>query len=210
MNPHATQFALPGIAPGPDAKSTSALKSPKPTRKFGGMPDRLFFGLLLDAAAAYDAEQAGMKVQRENRLQTRLRPKRLFHVSLQALGDFNGLPSGLVEMAREAAESVAMPPFEVRFEHVMSLNTCIVLAGGDGVSGVRMLEHALGKALQIANLGGPSRHFNPHVTLIYDRTVVSRQPLARPIRWTVHDFVLIHSLQRQSTYIPLKTFALSA
>jgi 2'-5' RNA ligase len=38
------------------------------------------------------------------------------------------------------------------------------------------------------------RDFTPHVTLLYGDRAVDESPVA-PIRWTVNEFVLIHSLK---------------
>ncbi|MBM3548829.1 MAG: 2'-5' RNA ligase [Alphaproteobacteria bacterium] len=201
------QLALPGFAFEP-APRVEAPKRPKALRKFGGLPDSLFFALRLDSAAAYDARQHALRLQARHGLKSWPRPKSLLHVSLCGLGEYNGLPQTLVEKAIEAAGSISARPFEIEFDRVMSFRTCLVLAGEEGAGGVRHLEQALGEALEKGKVREPSRHFMPHITLIYDQTIVPPERLRRPVRWQVQEFVLIHSLVGQSKHIVLKTFAL--
>jgi 2'-5' RNA ligase len=209
MTSETRQLALPGLVPEPVSKPATALKPPKGPRKFGGLPDRLFFALRLDAAAAYAARQYALRLQTRHNLKNWPRPKTLLHVSLCILGDYNGLPPVLVEKASEAAASIALPPFDVAFDRVTSLRSCLVLAGEDGVAGIRRLEHALGEALEKGKVREPSRHFNPHVTLIYDQTPIPTERLREPVRWRVEEFVLVHSLVAQSKHDVLRTFPLS-
>ncbi len=206
MTQEPRQLGLPGLAP-PETKAPEP-PTPRAPKKFSGLPDRLFFGIQLDAEAAYDATQVGMRIKREHRLQRPLRRKDLLHVSLQSIGDFNGLPNGLVDRLSEAAASVATRPFEAAFDCEMSFGTCIVLAGSKGGGGIRELERDLGAALEKGRIRGPSRRFNPHVTLMYDQTPIPTKRLPRPVRWKVEEFVLIHSLLAKGTHIVVQTFPL--
>lgn len=149
-----------------------------------------------------------MRIQSKHRLQSRLRRKDLLHVSLQVIGDFNGLPSGLVDRLAEAAASVGTGHFEATFDRVMSIGTFIGLTGGEGLGGIRRLEQAVGAALEKGRIRGPSRRFNPHVTLMYDQTPIPTTRLPRPVRWKVEEFVLIHSRLTQSQHIVVRTFPL--
>ena len=98
-----------------------------------------------------------------------------------------------------------MPPFEIAFDRLTSFSgkpgrLPLVLRGGDGVAGVTALQQALGGALAKAGLG--ARQSAPHLTLLYDARRIDEQPID-PVRWTVREFVLVHSLLGQTTYIPL-------
>jgi len=207
MSDTTRQLALPGLALEPEPIA-EAPKPTKPARKFGGLPDNVFFALTLDASVAYEVRQHALRLQTKHGLKSWPRPKSLLHVSLCALGEYNGLPQRLVENATEAASSVALGPFEVEFDRVTSFRTCLVLAGEDGVGGIRELERALGDALEKGKVREQSRHFIPHITLMYDRTVVPTERLRQPVRWQVHEFVLIHSLVGQSRHVVLRRFPL--
>ena len=189
-----SQFALPGFQPTPEPPqrpkdlSLSTDRS-KPLKKFGGLKDRLFLGIGLDAQAAYSARQAAWTLRTRHHLKSWPRRKSLLHVSLRHIGDFNGFPGGLVEK-------------------VTSFRHCIVLAGDEGVVDVRRLENEIGEVLERGRIREPSRHFSPHVTLMYDQTVIPTERLRQPVRWKVEEFVLIHSLLGESRHVVLQTFPL--
>jgi len=208
-----SQFTLPGFerVPEPPAKpkgSPQPTPQAKPPRKFGGLKDRLFYGIRLDAQAAYSARQAAWNLRNRHHLKSWPQQRSMLHVTLRHVGDFNGFPGGLIEKLTEAAASVGTRPFDVAFDHVMSFRSCIVLTGDDGVAGVRRLENALSEALEKGRIREPSRSFNPHITLMYEKTPIPTEPLRQPVRWKVEEFVLIHSLLSQSKHVVLQTFPL--
>jgi len=61
---------------------------------------------------------------------------------------------------------------------------------------------ALTQGGALAKAGVGARQSTPHLTLLYDARRVDEQPID-PIRWTVREFVLVHSLLGQTRYIPL-------
>ena len=203
MRPSPTQLFFPGFV-----RPEEPLSAARPARLDADRPpDQLFFGILLDAAAAYVARQRALRIQSQHHLK-RPRPTRLLHVTLRGLGDVTGLSEGLIETAARAAATVEMPPFEVEFDRVTHWKQAVVLVGGDGVSGLRQLEHALGEALAAAGLArGSNRPFNPHITLIYDDTVVPDH-MIRPLHWKIREFTLVESLVTRSKYITHGTFPL--
>ena len=208
-----SQFTLPGFerVPEPPARphgAAPAVRVAKPAKKFGGLKDRLFLGIRLDAQAAYSARQVAWNLRNRHHLTSWPCATSLLHVSLRHIGDFNGIPGGLVDQLWEAATSVAQRPFDVSFDRVTSFQNCIVLVGDDGMGGVRTLERALSDALETGKIREPSRSFNPHVTLMYDRTPIPAEPLRQPVRWKVDEFMLIHSLLSESKHVMLKTFPL--
>jgi len=88
--------------------------------------------------------------------------------------------------------------FEVWFDRTVSFrgrsgNRPFVLIGEDGLGRLQSFRRMLGAALtrrgerRVANT-----HFTPHVTLLYGARSVVEHPVW-PIRWTVSEFVLIHS-----------------
>lgn len=131
-----------------------------------------------------------------------------FHVTVLGLGNYDGLPRSIVAKAIEAGAAVTSRPFEVAFDRVTSFagNDVLVLRGGAGVDGIVMLHHALGVAMQKSGLNAGSQ-FTPHITLLYDGRRVEEQ-FIDPIRWTVRDFVLVHSLRGRTMHIPLERWRL--
>jgi RNA 2',3'-cyclic 3'-phosphodiesterase len=128
------------------------------------------------------------------------------------------LPGGVVEMAQEVAATIAMPAFDVTFDRAMSFsgqpkNKPFVLRGNetshDGLAALMAFQKAFYLAMCRAGLQGPRANakFAPHVTLMYDSQGVPRQAV-EPIRWTAHDFVLVHSLLGQTKHIHLGRWTL--
>lgn len=185
--------------------SRDAPRQPPSQPTLGGIADpvpgdRLFFAVFPDAAAAERIAALAASLRAEHGLHGRpVREDRL-HVTLFHLGDFHGLPEGLLGEARDAAAQVAMAPFEIRFDSASSFtgrprNHPFVLRGGDaGTAGVAALHAALGGRLGTTRLGKSLKPgFVPHVTLLYDDRVVEPQAI-EPIAWTVRELVLVHSL----------------
>ncbi|MFC0126714.1 2'-5' RNA ligase family protein [Ralstonia solanacearum] len=157
-----------------------------------------------------DADAAGRIAQRVELLRSEvgfkakpLRMERL-HITLHHLGDFVELPDTLVAHACEAVASVALPPFEVTFDQVVSLHGRrdhwpFVLTGGAGLHALIDFQHALGGALERAGLRVPKARFVPHITLLYDRGGFAPKPV-EPIAWTVREFMLIDSWLGKTRY----------
>jgi len=158
---------------------------------------RLFFAAVPDTDAAariYRLAHALKRAYRFNR--AIIEPGRL-HVSLFFLGE---LSEQIVQIACEAAAEVRVPPFEVWFDRSVSFrgrpgSRPFVLIGNDGVDRLRSFRRVLGVALAGKGLKRlAKRDFTPHVTLMYAEREVDEHP-TEPIRWTVNEFVLIHSMR---------------
>ena len=176
------QLVFPGLAPEPERPKT----------------DRLFFALFPDAETAAVIAARAEALRASHGLTGRpLRPER-FHITLNHLDDFAGVPEDIVASAREAA-AITVAPFEVVFDRAMSFrgrpdNRPFVLRGGDGLAGVIGFQQALATAMAKAGLGRyVEKSFTPHVTLLYDGQLVAEAPI-EPVRWRVRELVLVHSL----------------
>jgi 2'-5' RNA ligase len=51
--------------------------------------------------------------------------------------------------------------------------------------------------------------YEPHMTLLWDEVAVAERAI-EPVRWTVSDFVLIHSLHGRSQHVELGRWPLRA
>jgi 2'-5' RNA ligase len=176
--------------------------------------DRLFFAVFPNVDAAARIARLGDGLRCQHHLRGKALATERLHVSLHHVGDFVRPPDqGIVAAARDVAAGVHRPSFAVEFNGAMSFrgrpdNQPFVLHGDDGVVGLAMLQQALGAALQKAGLGRCAMHYNPHITLMYaDRFVADRA--VEPVRWTVHEFVLVHSLLGRSRYRALDRFPLN-
>ena len=196
MPPPAAQLSLAGI----DAPRVS---------------DRLFFGVLPDAAALERIAGLAQALRDAWGLQGRPRSREHFHVTLHHLGDFAGVPPDVVARARAAAAGVAVPAFQARFDRVGSFagragKLPFVLLGEEGPTGLHRMHAALAERLAISGWRGvPERTFVPHVTLLYDAQAVPVQPV-EPVSWPVREFVLIHSLLGRAEYRLLGRWVLPA
>jgi RNA 2',3'-cyclic 3'-phosphodiesterase len=172
--------------------------------------DRLFLAVFPDARAAARIHDFGQSFSAERRLAARVQDAGRMHVTLHHLGDFAGVPERVVETARGAAAAVSAAPFEVVFDRVASFagkpgKLPLVLLGGANAA-LHDFQRAVGAAMAKALLA-PDAHFTPHVTLLRDAVSVPEAPID-PIRWTVREFVLIHSLIGQTRHVPLGRWAL--
>ncbi|MCO5398832.1 RNA 2',3'-cyclic phosphodiesterase [Ralstonia soli] len=167
-----------------------------------------------------DADTAARIAQRVEQLRPvvgfkgkALRPERL-HVTLHHLGDFvQPPPEDLIARTRQAAAGLALPPFDVAFDQVVSFHgrrdhRPFVLLGGEGVAELMTFQAVLGEALQHAGVPVPRGHFKPHVTLLYDRGGFAPKAV-EPISWTVREFVLIHSWLGKTRYDELGRWPLN-
>lgn len=167
----------------------------------------IFFAIFLDAfARKCIAPQVGLLCS-EHGLKGRPLPANRLHVSLYAPGNHAYSLQAIVAIASEAAASIRMPPFEVRFDRVLSFsgrpnNRPLVLLGTDGVAALMTFQQVLSTTMRRVGLGDgqANQRFNPHVTLLYDSRGVAEQAV-EPICWTVREFYLVDSLVGQSRYV---------
>lgn len=174
--------------------------------------DRLFFALFPAANAAEGMSRVAQNQRGEHGLKGKPLATDRFHITLHHLGDYDGLPAGVVAQARDAAASVAMPSFDVAFDRVTSFDRPgkrpFVLRGGNGLASLGEFQQALGTAMAKAGLQKKvAANFTPHVTLLYDDRLVDEQPV-ETIFWSVHEFVLVHSLLGQTRHIALARWPL--
>jgi 2'-5' RNA ligase len=177
--------------------------------------DRLFFAILSPPEAAVQIADCFHALRSEHGLKGRpIGPDRL-HISLRGLGDHPRLPKTLIEKAQGAGASVAMPPFEVVLDRAVSFarkneKPPVVLRASGDVTPLITFHRFLGEAMKKAGLGRwVVSQFTPHMTLLYDSRMVKEQAI-EPVRLTVSDFVLVHSLVGRSRYIELARWPLHA
>jgi 2'-5' RNA ligase len=175
-----------------------------PRRKFGpSQKDRIFLAALPDAQTATRIYALAEGFKAKHGFSGNLILPEHLHVTLFHLGDWNGLPEEIVNLASGAASQVNFAAFDVAFSRAESFRNStgvypFVLTGD--ATQWRGLHEGLRVALTNAGLGGATRgEFTPHITLTYDGVRV--KPVAvDPIPWTVKYFVLIHSLLGKTTH----------
>jgi RNA 2',3'-cyclic 3'-phosphodiesterase len=193
---------------------------------FGSLPpikptDRLFFALFPSEEAIPQIVKTSQQLRDEHGLTGKSLSNDRLHVTLHHVGDYaGGLPIGLVEVAKEVASMIAMPTFEVTFDRAMSFagsprNKPFVLRGNESRAGglvdLMAFQKTMYLAMYRAGLQGPRANakFAPHVTLMYDSQGMAEQAV-EPVRWTAHEFVLVHSLLGQTRHIHLGRWPICA
>jgi len=189
-----TQASFPGFAP---AAAT----------------DRLFLAVFPDPAtvAQLSALAAGQCARHGLRGKPLL-PERL-HVTLLHLGDWAGLPPGVVDATMKAAARVRAAPFDVAFDRVASFDgrrdkLPFVLRAEGGNAPLRAFQADLETQLREAGVAPAGIGFEPHVTLAYDARKVAAEAVS-PIRWRVDEFVLVHSLLGKTRHVRLGRWPLA-
>ncbi len=162
---------------------------------------KLFFALRPDEATGERLAQAVSAAHAARGLKPRLRPSRIFHITLHYFGYFEGEPDPqVVARAGQAAAEVVWPSFELAFDTFASWggerasHHPFVLTGGPGLAPVRGLRDALVARLAVHGLPAPERPYEPHLTLRYDKRPAPAWPAEVP-GWFASEFVLVKSLQ---------------
>jgi RNA 2',3'-cyclic 3'-phosphodiesterase len=170
--------------------------------------DGLFFATFPDPAAAVRVANIAKQFRCAYGLKGAPLLHHRFHVTVNGLGNYDGVPRSVVDKAIAAGGLVTSWPFDVAFDRVTSFAgaDALVLCGGDGVDGLLMFQQSLSTAMREAGLHA-SLQFTPHITLLYDGRRIEEQ-FIEPVRWTVRDFVLVHSLRGETIHIPLKRWRL--
>jgi RNA 2',3'-cyclic 3'-phosphodiesterase len=175
--------------------------------------DNVFFAVRLAPEAFSHIEQIQSELRHEHGLKGAVISRQRLHVSLLGVCKCHGLPDELIDAACRAAVSVAMPPFDVVFDRVMSFRNrqnkkpLVLLTCGDNTA-LAGLRKSLCEAMSAAGIGRRmSSQFVPNMTLLYDRRMVAEQAV-EPVHLTVRDFALVHSLVRQSRHIELARWPL--
>jgi len=162
---------------------------------------KLFFALRPDEDTAERIARFAAAEHEARGLAPRLRPSRIFHITLHYFGYFDGEPdAALVEVAARAASEVAWPSFDLGFDAFESWGGSraaahpFVLTGGQGLEAVRDLQGAVAERLAAHGLPVPEREFRPHLTLRYDKRPAPAWAVDLP-GWVASDFVLVKSPQ---------------
>ncbi len=167
---------------------------------------RLFFVLRPDIEAASEALEIAQVYRNSHSLTGPSRPRELLHVTLNGVGAYRRLPQDIAFAAAQMAATVRTRPFDLVLDEVMSFRhpgepQAFVICNRQENEALQDLRRQIQEGLYEAglpyNLGG---HLTPHMTLLYDRKTVLPEKLARPVRWNVREFLLIHSVYGNSEH----------
>lgn len=173
---------------------------------------KLFFALRPDEETAERIARTVTAEHEARGLRARLRPSRIFHITLHYFGYFDGEPdAGLVERAALAASELVRPAFDLCFDRLASWGGArhhpFVLTGAQGLEPVRELRDALVERLAAHAMAQPARDYEPHLTLRYDPRPAPAWELSLP-GWVASDFVLVRSPQGQTRHEVLQRWPL--
>lgn len=176
---------------------------------------KLFFALRPDEATAERIARVVTTEHEARGLVPRLRPSRIFHITLHYFGYFDGEPDAqVVASAEHAAAEVVRPAFDLGFDSFTSwgderATKHLVLTGGQGLEAVRDLRDALVERLTAHGLAAPERDYEPHLTLRYDKRPAPAWPVDLP-GWVASEFVLIKSPQGLTRHDVINRWPLQA
>ncbi|WP_457426220.1 2'-5' RNA ligase family protein [Roseateles sp. P5_E7] len=177
---------------------------------------KLFFALRPDEETAERIARAVTVAHEARGLAARLRPSRVFHITLHYFGYFEGEPDAhVVASAERAAAEVVRPAFDLGFDSFTSWGGehaskhPFVLTGGQDLEAVRELRDALVERLVAHGLAAPEQGYEPHLTLRYDKRPAPAWPIALP-GWVASEFVLVKSPQGQTRHDVIGRWPLQA
>ena len=115
------------------------------------------------------------------------------------------MPEETVFAAMEAASRVRKRRCSVTFDRAVSFgkgdNRPLVLWNENGNAELKAIYEELADSMQLTGITpAKEKQVEPHMTLLYRGRVVPDIMLEEPVIWTPKDFVLINSLQGQSTH----------
>lgn len=124
------------------------------------------------------------------------------HATLHPFGHFDVVPEDYVDRLCRLLATVEQKPFLVTFDVVRSYAT-IVLAPRVENEALNALSQAIGRAAGFKGRWS----FSPHITLHYAKQRIPDRDID-PINWMVNEFVLIDSVQGETTHNLLRRFPL--
>ena len=201
------QLSLGGFEP--PIPSSSPPVPPPGSQRF--VPrELLFFAVYLGRIAAAQSTQLAHELINTQPIQTK--PHRVLHCTLLPFDDFTTTPEAIVQSLLLAGGRVTAPSFKMAWDHVMRFGRGgaigpLVLRAGTGETELMALQRAICSAVEIVLPGFKAKwSFTPHVTLA--RTGFVQDRAIEPIRLTVREFSLVHSIQNRGWHEMLGSWRL--
>jgi 2'-5' RNA ligase len=177
-------------------------------------PECTFVAVVPDLAAAKAIERVARNVAAETQFTNPLLAPERYHLSLVHISDRDRIYSRDKFLVAQAARLIELSPFEVSLSQAGSF-PCPPRRGGPPKHPLVLLADE-GDILELfRSIGRELRkfgikvgdNFTPHVTLAYGEQFIPMRSI-EPIRFTVREFVLIHSERGRSKHNVLGTWTL--
>lgn len=173
--------------------------------------NRYFFAVLPTAEAAMAIACIADGIRRAHDLRGPIIGRDRYHISLCGVGAPGPVPDEVLSSLLAVGDQVRCQPFDVGFDHAVSFSLGarkrpLVLASSEGLPALGWLQAGLRRAMAACELP-VRRQFNPHLTMLYDEQIVLEAGIP-PLRWTVHDFVLVHSVNGEARHHHLARWSL--
>jgi 2'-5' RNA ligase len=170
----------------------------------------VYFAFKPDRDAADHAVSIGNRLCAKHGLLGEVSPA-VLHVTICPIGYIPELPNDRIDVActiaEQLAEQLVAKPFEFIFDRVRTYpngqeKLPLVAFAANGVPRADLFRHALVADLRRAGFSFRRKLPDPHMTLFYDRRTVAEEAID-PIRWTVRELVLVHSIYGQGRHVLL-------
>lgn len=171
--------------------------------------DGLYLFLYPDADALDAVDRVSGDLRARHRLSGQPQARDRLHVTMLHIGHYDGLPPEVVAKAKAAAGAIRAAPFAVMFDEAATFNTslAVVLRSTDDLMALAMLRDQAYRAMRDVGLRPRTVIANPHITLLRDLHVLAPERV-EPVRWTVREFSLVHSLVGQTQHVELGRWTL--
>lgn len=173
--------------------------------------NRYFFAVVPEARVASEIDRLAGDLRRSRRLRGRVIGPARYHISLCGLAAPGPAPKQAVDVLKRIGDRISIAPFDVGFDHAVSFSPAarkrpLVLARSEAMPALERLQAWLRQAMASCDMP-TRRQFNPHLTLLYDERLLPAIDVPE-LRWTVRDFVLIHSVHGESRHEQLARWPL--
>ncbi|WP_345295350.1 2'-5' RNA ligase family protein [Luteimonas vadosa] len=161
--------------------------------------DRLFLAILPGPGVAADMQALAVSLFERHQVEARAMEVARLHMTLHFLGDFTGVPAGLLAGAGRALDPIETACFDVVLDRALSFDgdrrrrPWVLSGSGPGTVALRALHAETGRKLAaegVAVQGG--QPFRPHVTLGYARIGLPASAVD-PCVMHVHEIALVRS-----------------
>lgn len=175
-----------------------------------GATHRLFFALWPDAAVRSAIASRAAETHAGSAPAGRPVPPRRYHLTLQFLGSFAGVPDAVIDAAIAAGDAVQVAEFTLVLDRLGSFERSRVWwFGCDVSSGLRHLHGELQHSLVTAGVAVDAAPFVPHVTLGRGLRQRLHPQAIEPLAWPLRDFVLVDSADGATDYRILRRWPLA-